>query len=875
MAERQRPQMAFWRTWIAGLTSLALALTLLPLSVARAEDGAIEGDEAIELGDNGDAGTEDAGTGKASDDENIILLEEGGLSPEDGEDEDKNEGDAEDKDEDDLDIEIQGSTVLYKGYCGNTEGGANGKNISWKLYSNGKLALTGTGSTGFYSHVDFWFGSSIWPGWHDYANQITSVSIGEGITELNGGVLANLPKITSVTLPASMKDIDQCVFYNCPKLTTVTLNDGLESIGVSAFEGTGVTKLTIPASVSYIDCSNFEQIPLDNLTITGTNPKLSKKDGVLFGNKGKVLLYYSRNKVGAYTVPSGVTEIANCAFERCEGLTQITLPEGLVTIGEGAFNMSGICTPITIPNSVKTIKRQAFGGLRNPISKVHVGSGVTDPNWYMFSYSTGIQSIELANGPTYLGEGALCGCEALTKVYFPNSYEEIGDDTCNGCISLTSVRIGPKVKLIGRAAFANCTSLSSISIPNGVTTIKDGAFYNTAITKVTLPSSVTSIGADAFPKGCKVTFSSSLIQMDDGSYASASKATVLRYSATYKQTEARSMLSMINSFRTGKEAWWYEGEVGGSKHAAKGLKKLTYDYTLEQTAMVRAREIALLFSHTRPSGASCFTAFPSTYSASGENIAAGYSTAKEVMEAWKETGYGYSGQGHRRNMLSSEFNAVGIGHAVMNGVHYWVQDFGYASSPNTKTTTALDGKKTATTTIYNSSIESMSSAKASATSMLLKKSGQSATLPTITGKGIVLAQDGEYTWGSFWAKAKVTWKSTNKSVVKVSGGKAVAATEFGEAALKATAFGKTFKVKVYVGVSGDVSKLSVKISNKKYTGKAIKPEPTLKLDGKKLKLGTDYTLSYKNNKKVGKATLVIKGKGHYVGTKTVYFNIVK
>ena len=64
------------------------------------------------------------------------------------------------------------------------------------------------------------------------------------------------------------------------------------------------------------------------------------------------------------------------------------------------------------------------------------------------------------------------------------------------------------------------------------------------------------------------------------------------------------------------------------------------------------------------------------------------------------------------------------------------------------------------------------------------------------------------------------------------------------------------------------------IKNQNYTGKALKPSVTVKDGDKKLIKGTDYTLSYKNNTKPGKATVTITGKGNYTGTKTVTFNIV-
>lgn len=66
-----------------------------------------------------------------------------------------------------------------------------------------------------------------------------------------------------------------------------------------------------------------------------------------------------------------------------------------------------------------------------------------------------------------------------------------------------------------------------------------------------------------------------------------------------------------------------------------------------------------------------------------------------------------------------------------------------------------------------------------------------------------------------------------------------------------------------------------KLSNKTYTGAAIKPTLKVVRDGKTLVQGLDYTFVYKNNKKVGKATMTIKGIGPYTGSKKFTFNIVK
>lgn len=75
-------------------------------------------------------------------------------------------------------------------------------------------------------------------------------------------------------------------------------------------------------------------------------------------------------------------------------------------------------------------------------------------------------------------------------------------------------------------------------------------------------------------------------------------------------------------------------------------------------------------------------------------------------------------------------------------------------------------------------------------------------------------------------------------------------------------------------VSLSKAKVSTSKSSYTYTGKALKPKVTVKVGSKTLKSGTDYTVSYKANTKVGKATITIAGKGAYTGKVTKTFKIV-
>ena len=90
---------------------------------------------------------------------------------------------------------------------------------------------------------------------------------------------------------------------------------------------------------------------------------------------------------------------------------------------------------------------------------------------------------------------------------------------------------------------------------------------------------------------------------------------------------------------------------------------------------------------------------------------------------------------------------------------------------------------------------------------------------------------------------------------------------------------KTVEIPAYYEFSGQSlnSIASAQISTIKtqlYAGKALKPSVTVTLNGKKLKAGTDYTVSYANNTKAGStASVIITGKGNYVGTAIQNFEI--
>ena len=333
----------------------------------------------------------------------------------------------------------------------------------------------------------------------------------------------------------------------------------------------------------------------------------------------------------------------------------------------------------------------------------------------------------------------------------------------------------------------------------------------------------------------------------------------------YGQTEARSMLEAINAHRTADT--WYWNETDTEKITVSGLAPLVYDKKLEDAAMRRAAEIAIFYSHTRPDGSSCFTIYPS--GATGENIAAGYRTAAAVFEGWWEENKPYSGQGHRRNLLSANATGIGIGHVMYNGYHYWTQAIGKsAEAPGA----AADGYQQISITVATDNISAVG---ASGVSLSVDDTKE------IPNPGVCLKS----TWpsGTYCPVQglTVTWNTPADGLFSVSGNE-ITALAVGETSLTGTAalndipLGVEARADVRIGcarLSGTT--ITLDDSNLTYTGEAVEPPVTITSKrGHTLLEGVDYTLKYQDNITCsGLAFITITGQGNYTGMEQLTFSV--
>ena len=411
------------------------------------------------------------------------------------------------------------ASIIASGTCGSK--------LTWNLMDNGVLVIEGIGAMTNYSS------SSAIP-WFSYIDNITSVIIKEGVTNICNSAFDGCRSLTSLTPPEGVTSIGSSAFDGCSSITCITLPESLTSIGDSAFrECRSLTSITLPEGVTRIGsyafygCSSLTAIILpegvtsignyafygcSSLTsITIPESVTSIGSSAFYGCGGKLTVncnipsasslsqgvFYNSNFTKV-TIGEGVTSIGSYAFYICRSLTSITLPSSVTSIGSSAFYGCSSLTAITIPESVTSIESYAFDGCSS-LTSITLPEGVTSIGNAAFRGCSSLAAITLPSSVTSIGSGAFYGCSSLTSITLPEGVTSIGSSAFYGCSSLTVINIPEGVTSIGNSAFYNCSSLTSINIPSSVTSIGSGAFYNcSSLTAITIPEGVTSIGEKAF-----------------------------------------------------------------------------------------------------------------------------------------------------------------------------------------------------------------------------------------------------------------------------------------------------------------------------------------------------------------------------------------
>lgn len=324
--------------------------------------------------------------------------------------------------------------------------------------------------------------------------------IPESVKKIDNAACYYNTYLKSVVIPDGVVEIGYNAFDHCEGITEISIPANCEFIGQYAFDNAGIRELHIPAKVTDIMLGYTKN--LEKITVSEDNPYYYAKDGVLF--RGDVLIHYPAQKSGTeYIVPDGIKEIYEMAFSYAGKLNMVHLCSTLEVIGKYAFDTT-IISEITIPSSVVQIGEKAFGNrvlIRGEVGSTaekyaeKFGNPFRDINAIEFSGTCGENLTWKWTKEGVLliqGSGEMTDYKSIQSIPWDSLRKEI-----------LSVDIAPGVTSVSAYAFDLCENLTSVVLPEGLVSLGESAFSDTALKKIVFPSTLKSIGFSCFYR-CKL-----------------------------------------------------------------------------------------------------------------------------------------------------------------------------------------------------------------------------------------------------------------------------------------------------------------------------------------------------------------------------------
>ena len=167
--------------------------------------------------------------------------------------------------------------IVDEGNCG-----ANGDNVTWTFYSDGKLIISGTGAMAdnysefgklYIKNVVIESGVTSIGSWaFARCDDLVSIEIPDTVTSIGDSAFSGCESLTAVTIPASVTTIGKAAFFNCKSLESVAIPAGITSISELSFCGCkNLTSISIKKSVTYVDKKAFDScVSLESVDYDGT-----------------------------------------------------------------------------------------------------------------------------------------------------------------------------------------------------------------------------------------------------------------------------------------------------------------------------------------------------------------------------------------------------------------------------------------------------------------------------------------------------------------------------------------------------------------------------------------------------------------------------
>ena len=220
---------------------------------------------------------------------------------------------------------------------------------------------------------------------------LTKVILPEGLTEISNNAFYNCSKLESATIPSTVIKIGESAFRYCKELKSLAIPSSVTTIGSEAFtscsfDDLDLTNVTSVGYNAFFGCSIIKLTVNDNVkNYNYWNQSVKDTEELVYASGTKVAYFVltdnTRKTLTKVSLPDGLTEIANSAFEECKELKSISIPSSVKKIGNRAFSYSGCSFTSLDLTNVTSVGSAAFRGCS--ISELIVNDNVKnyDGNW--------------------------------------------------------------------------------------------------------------------------------------------------------------------------------------------------------------------------------------------------------------------------------------------------------------------------------------------------------------------------------------------------------------------------------------------------------------------------------------------------------------
>ncbi|MBR6604006.1 MAG: leucine-rich repeat protein, partial [Clostridia bacterium] len=420
-------------------------------------------------------------------------------------------------------------------------------NFSWILDNDYNLIISGKAIDASFDYLA-------------YADKIKTVTLEEGITEVASGAFAGLTALESIKLPHSLETVADDAISASADLEIIAYENNESAIQLALACGTSITSL----GLSFDAGDDLMAVLKDGtLTITGTGTVVNSGCTASYGSWTKSAWYDYYSQITKIVIKAPVTTLAGGCFTYIKNLKTVEIPKTLNNISGYSFGFCYGLNTIYIGGSetvegtldlrnVTSIGTYAFTICRN-FDRVIFSDELKSISSYAFSSDSDFAVVEIPESVTYIGSNAfshsqtnapgiktvfikgnvdiassdafkdiagtriICATEYTynmlksfayenIELFYAEGLKEYGIE--DGFFWIIDKNYQLSITPSGDITYAACpweeykTSIKSVAVGDGATVIDSAVFSGlTALEKVTLPYTLTSVSTDAF-EGC-------------------------------------------------------------------------------------------------------------------------------------------------------------------------------------------------------------------------------------------------------------------------------------------------------------------------------------------------------------------------------------